>query len=109
MDASSDAGMCPATQPAPNTDCTYEGDCTYGTTICTCVDPGPDGRWACGGDHDGGHGGDSGGSCPAADPSGTDCPDAGLPIGPCVYGGNTTCMCAVGDVSWNCIRFTGVH
>jgi hypothetical protein len=97
--------VCPAMQPASNTDCAVEADCMYGATICTCVDPGPDGRWACSGDHDGGHGGeDSGATCPADDPSGTSCPDAGLPIGPCRYG-NTTCNCAPGDVDWVCIRF----
>ena len=71
---------------------------------CSCLDPGPEGIWMChGGTHDGG--GSDAGRCPADDPTGTFCPDAGLPIGPCLYPGNTTCTCSVGDVEWSCIRF----
>ena len=106
MDASADANQCPAMQPMPSSQCDVDIECTYGMTVCHCVDPGPTGTWLChGGGQDGGGGAD-GGRCPADDPSGTFCPDAGLPIGPCLYPGNTTCNCNVGDVEWFCIRFT---
>jgi hypothetical protein len=106
MDASADANQCPAMQPPPASACAIEADCTYGMVICTCIDPGPNGTWAChGGPHDAGGGGDAS-QCPADEPTGEACPDAGLPIGPCIYGGNTSCSCRVGDTEWFCIRFT---
>jgi hypothetical protein len=104
MDASADANQCPAMQPIPASPCNVEVECIYGPVSCSCLDPGPDGIWACHGGHDAGPASD-GGRCPADDPTGTFCPDAGLPIGPCLYPGNTTCNCNVGDVEWFCIRF----
>ena len=110
MDASGDGGQCPAMQPTPGAQCNHvEGDCFYGGGVtCSCLDPGPDGIWAChGGPHDGG--GTDGGRCPAEVPLGVACPDAGLPIGPCLYDGNTTCTCAVGETEWTCIRNSSAH
>jgi hypothetical protein len=105
MDATADASHCPAAQPVPGSSCAIEVDCIYGSATCTCADPGPNGTWLCHGGHDDAGGAD-GGNCPASDPTGEFCPDAGLPIGPCIYGGNTRCTCNVGDVEWFCVRST---
>jgi hypothetical protein len=103
-DASTDGPSCPANAPQPGSACTAELDCIYGTIVCTCIDPGPNGTWGCsGGPQPEGGSGDAGGMCPAAEPIGESCPDAGLPIGPCLYsGGHLSCSCPVGAADWAC-------
>jgi hypothetical protein len=103
-DASSDGGQCPATQPIPATACADDVDCVYGPVTCTCLDPGPDGLWACVGDPDAGNVGDSSGICPAESPIQEDCPDSG-PAGPCIYEqGHLVCRCLAGATTWVCER-----
>jgi hypothetical protein len=101
--AGMDAGpSCPASAPQPGSACTDQVDCTYGTTVCTCIDPGPNGTWGCsGGPPPDGGSGDAGGKCPDSAPLGESCPDAGLPIGPCIYG-TLSCSCPVGATDWMC-------
>lgn len=98
--------MCPATQPSPATPCNVQEDCTYGPVTCTCIDPGPDGVWACAGGPppDGGGGGGDGGMCPADIPPPRDpCPDSGF-LGPCLYeSGHTECRCDPTE-GWGCVR-----
>jgi hypothetical protein len=104
-DASSDAAGCPSSAPQPGTPCTVDGDCIYGPLTCTCSDPGPNGSWLCsGGPSPEGGGGDSGGMCPATEPSpGDPCPDGGY-LGPCLYdSGHSECTCDPA-VGWGCIR-----
>jgi hypothetical protein len=98
--------MCPATQPAPTDACNSQEDCRYGAVTCTCIDPGPDGRWGCSGGPlpEGGAGGD-GGMCPATEPRfGDPCSDAGF-LGPCIYdSGHAECRCDPDTGGWGCIR-----
>jgi hypothetical protein len=98
--------MCPATQPAPTDACNSQEDCRYGAVTCTCIDPGPDGRWGCSGGPlpEGGSGGD-GGMCPATEPRfGDPCSDAGF-LGPCIYdSGHAECRCDPDTGGWGCIR-----
>jgi hypothetical protein len=103
-DASTDGPSCPANAPQPGSACTDDLECKYGTNVCTCVDPGPNGSWGCsGGPGPEGGSGDASGMCPAVEPIGESCPDAGLPIGPCLYsGGHLSCSCAVGATDWVC-------
>ncbi|HMI84223.1 MAG TPA: hypothetical protein VK550_09020 [Polyangiaceae bacterium] len=104
MDASPDGGQCPATPPAPGGDCDVIEDCLYGPVTCTCLSPGAMGSWACsGGPSDGGNT-DTGGLCPAAEPSfGDPCADAGF-LGPCLYdSGHSECVCDPA-AGWGCIR-----
>ena len=105
-DASPDAPSCPASAPQPGSSCTDDLDCTYGTTICTCIDPGPNGVWGCsGGPGPEGGASDASGSCPAMEPTfGDPCVDGGS-LGPCFYnGGHSECTCDPTGVGWSCVR-----
>jgi len=105
MDASGDANTCPATQPAGGSGpCDVEVDCDYGSVRCTCLDPGPNGSWACVAPPGDSGGGNDSGMCPADVPSfGDPCPDSGF-RGPCLYdSGHTECTCDPTS-GWGCIR-----
>jgi hypothetical protein len=105
-DAGADGPSCPSNAPQPGSACTADLECTYGTTICSCIDPGPNGTWGCsGGPGPEGGSGDASGTCPAMEPGfGDPCADGGS-LGPCIYdGGHSECTCDPIGVGWSCVR-----
>jgi len=90
--SSSDAAAgCPSVQPAANTACDLDHDCTYGAVVCSCVDM----LWTCSGPPQ-----DGGAGCPMADPAdGESCSVQGLV---CDYFG-LVCTCNT-QTGWTCVQ-----
>ena len=92
------ATSCPAAQPSPGARCTSIADCTYGRTLCTCIDPGPNGVWECEGPRP--DAGPNPAACPRNEPNpGDPCGDAGMVEG-CRY---DDLVCSCDREGWDCI------